>query len=99
MTMLDPNFDPFAGLDVDANPGAYFVMPTLWADMDAWHERVAQLRKETPIVPVDIPNFKKFWVLTRHKDIFEIERQPELWPNTRLAGATTIASARRARRI
>ena len=77
MTMLDPNFDPFAGLDVDANPGAYFVMPTLWADMDAWHERVAQLRNETPIVPVDIPNFKKFWVLTRHKDIFEIERQPD----------------------
>lgn len=82
MTMLDPNFDPFAGLDVDANPGAYFVMPSLWADMDAWHEKVAQLRKETPIIPVDIPNFDKFWVLTRHKDIFEIERQPETWPNT-----------------
>lgn len=82
MTLLDPSFDPFAGIDLAADPGALFVAPKLWADMDTWHERVAAIRQETPIVPVDIPAFGKFWVLTRHADMWAVERDHDNWLNT-----------------
>ncbi|MEY2398304.1 MAG: hypothetical protein QOJ00_1478, partial [Actinomycetota bacterium] len=77
MTVLDPTAD----IDFD-DPGALFVLPRLWADMDAWHERVARLRRETPIVPVDFAGFAPFWVLTRHADIQAVERDHNHWLNT-----------------
>jgi cytochrome P450 len=78
MTLLDP----FDGIDVEANPGALFVVPKLWADMDDWHRRVAKLRAETPVVPVELEGFAPFTVLTRHDDIAAVERDHATWLNT-----------------
>jgi len=78
MTLLDP----INALDVDNNPGALFVVPKLWADMDSWHDRVALLRRETPVLPVDLDGFAPFWVLTRHADISAVERDHAHWLNT-----------------
>jgi cytochrome P450 len=66
-------------------PGAPFMDPALWADMDAWHARVAEIRRTQPVLPVEIAGFDPFWVLTRHGDIFEIERDDVHWPNTSLS--------------
>jgi cytochrome P450 len=55
---------------------------SLWADMDAWHERVADLRRDQGIVPVDVPGFEPFWVLLRHADVFAVSRDNEHWLNT-----------------
>ncbi len=78
MTLLDP----YEALDVDANPGALFVVPKLWADMEDWHARVAKLRAETPVIPVELVGFAPFWVLTRHDDIAAVERDHNTWLNT-----------------
>ncbi|MDP1793454.1 MAG: cytochrome P450 [Acidimicrobiales bacterium] len=70
-------------MTLDNNPGALFVDPKLWADMDAWHERVARLRKETPLLKVDdIEGFDPFYVLTRHDDVAAVERDNVHWENT-----------------
>ncbi len=70
-------------IDVEQNPGALFVLPHLWADMDAWHERVARIRKERPLLKVDgVDGFETFWVLTRHDDIAAVERDHANWQNT-----------------
>lgn len=75
--------DPLAGIDLENDPGALFVVPKLWADMDRWHERVAAVRKETPLLKVDnIPGFDPFYVLTRHDDIAAVERDHGHWENT-----------------
>jgi cytochrome P450 len=66
----------------DTEDGALFVEPKLWADMDAWHERVALLRREVPVLPVDVDGFAPFWVLTRHEDIAAVERDSATWLNT-----------------
>ena len=77
MTLLDPTNA------VDLNdPGALFVVPKLWADMDDWHARVAKLRADTPVLPVDLDGFAPFWVLTRHADISAVERDHAGWLNT-----------------
>lgn len=75
--------DPFAGIDLDNDPGALFVVPKLWADMNTWHERVAAVRKETPLLKVDnMPGFDPFYVLTRHDDVAAVERDHAHWENT-----------------
>ncbi len=75
--------DPLAGIDLENDPGALFVVPKLWNDMDRWHERVAAVRKETPLLKVDnIPGFDPFYVLTRHDDIAGVERDHVHWENT-----------------
>jgi cytochrome P450 len=59
-----------------------FFAPQRWADMDAWHESVAELRRTTPVVPVELPGVEKFWALTRYADVFAVERNNEQWKNT-----------------
>lgn len=62
--------------------GLWFAMPQLFADMDAWHERVAVIRRETPVLPVELPGFQPFWVLTRYEDVLGVSRNNERWLNT-----------------
>ncbi len=78
MTLLDP----INAIDVEANPAALFVVPRLWADMDAWHDRVAIMRRESPVMPVELEGFAPFHVLTRHDDIAAVERDHAHWLNT-----------------
>ena len=66
----------------DAAPGLLFSMPHLWADMDAWHERVAEIRRTEPMLRVEQDGYAPFTVLTRHADVFEVSRHNALWANT-----------------
>lgn len=63
-------------------PGELFAYPQVWADMEAWHERVGEIRRSTPVLPLDLPGFDGFWVLTRHADIFDVSRDNKNWLNT-----------------
>jgi cytochrome P450 len=62
--------------------GALFAFPEPWADMDAWHRRVADIRRQTPIVRVDLEGFEPFWVLTRYADVHAVSRDNQRWLNT-----------------
>ncbi|HEY1634553.1 MAG TPA: cytochrome P450 [Acidimicrobiales bacterium] len=62
--------------------GGLFAMPHRWADMDAWHEEVAQIRKANRVLPVELDGFEPFWVLTRHDDILSVARDNQRWLNT-----------------
>src|SRR6478735_12405270 len=64
------------------DPGWLFAAAASWADMDAWHERVAELRATQPVLPVELPGFAPFWVLLKHADVAAVERDHERWKNT-----------------
>ncbi len=63
-------------------PGEWFATPSLWADMDLWHEQVAEIRRSHRVLAVDLPGFRPFWVLTRHRDVLAVSRDNEHWLNT-----------------
>ena len=69
----------------DAPPretGPLFHDAAAWADMDAWHEQVAALRRAQAVVRVDDPGFSPFHVLTRHADVLAVSRDNARWHNT-----------------
>lgn len=52
-----------------------------WADMDAWHEQVAALRREHRVLRVEDPEHAPFWVLLHHADVFAVSRDDAHWKN------------------
>jgi len=75
--MIAPAFDP-ATLDV-ATPEHY--------ERNGYpHPEWTWLRRNAPVFWYDRPNVEPFWAITKHADIIEISKQPELFLNeTRLA--------------
>ena len=63
-------------------PGLLFALPQLWADMGAWHREVAEIRRATPVLPVELEGFQRFWVLTRHAEVLKVSRDNGHWLNT-----------------
>ncbi len=43
--------------------------------------QAARIREETPILRVSLPKFPEFWAITKHDDVMEIERHPDLFTN------------------
>ncbi len=68
--------------DVTEARGALFHNPQLWADMDAWHRRIGELRRSEGIVYIDDPGYSPFWALTKHADVFAVSRDNTGWLNT-----------------
>jgi cytochrome P450 len=64
------------------NPVTIFTDPKAYADAAGWHAVAARLRREHPVARIEVDGFDPFWAVTRHADVVEIERQPELFPNT-----------------
>jgi cytochrome P450 len=62
--------------------GRLFCQGQPWTDMNRWHTEVADLRRDEPVLEVDEPGFERFWVLTRHDDVFAVSRDNEHWLNT-----------------
>ncbi len=62
--------------------GSLFHEAGQWADMERWHEQVAEVRRTEPVLLVDDPGFTPFWVLTRHADVFAVSRDNAHWLNT-----------------
>jgi cytochrome P450 len=59
-----------------------FTDPKAYADAARWHSVAARLRREDPVARIEAEGYDPFWAVTRHADVIEIERQPELFLNT-----------------
>ncbi|GAA0938886.1 cytochrome P450 [Actinocorallia libanotica] len=71
-----------AGLAV-ADPRAY-------ADEERLHDALSLLRRESPVHRVEAPGYNPFWVITKHADVMEVERDNKLFlsaPRTLLSTA------------
>jgi cytochrome P450 len=63
-------------------PGGIFVDPRAFADLDSWHQKADALRAADPVHRIEIDGYVPFYALTRHADVFEIERQHDVFRNT-----------------
>lgn len=55
--------------------------PKLYADPDAFHALFARLRREEPVRWTQPDDYRPFWTVSRHADIMEVERQPDIFIN------------------
>ena len=55
--------------------------PAFHAQPEAYHELLARLRAEAPIVWVEPDEYPPFWIVSRHADILEIERASDVFKN------------------
>lgn len=74
-----------------------FVDPQTYANLAAWHDAAATLRRAHSLLRVEAEGFEPFWAVTRHADIVEIERQHEKFWNTGASVLQDIASTERMR--
>src|SRR5260221_7256137 len=79
----------------DADLGRIFAEPSAYADPVAWHAAAALLRREQPIVKVSLPDYPEFWAITKHADVMEIERNPEVFTNEPQPALATRKDAER----
>jgi cytochrome P450 len=63
------------------NLGSIFADPVAYADPERWHAAARRIREESPVLKVALPGFPEFWAITRHADVMEIERSPEIFTN------------------
>lgn len=61
------------------HPAHVFTDPSAYADTERFHAACALLRRDSPVTRVDTDGFEPFWAITKHDDVLDIERQPELW--------------------
>ena len=74
--------------------------PKAYADGDPIDQAFAQLRREAPLEVAQPDGFDPFWVVTRHADILEVERQNELFHNgDRATVVTTIEADKKVREM
>lgn len=55
--------------------------PTLYADADRYHALFKRLRAEEPVRWTAPSGYRPFWLVSRHADIVQVEREPELFIN------------------
>lgn len=76
------------------------VDPTAYADGDRVDQAFSWLRREAPLDVAQPEGFDPFWVVTRHADILEVERQNELFHNgDRATVLTTIEADQKVREM
>jgi cytochrome P450 len=61
--------------------GRVFADPGAYTDERRFHEACALLRREAPITLVEADGYPPFHALTRHADVMEAERRPEIFRN------------------
>jgi len=61
--------------------GRVFADPGAYTDERRFHEACALLRREAPIPFVEAEGYPPFYALTRHGDVMEAERNPEVFRN------------------
>jgi cytochrome P450 len=61
--------------------GSIFADPVAYADPVRWHAAAKRIRDEAPILKVALPDFPEFWAITKHSDVMEIERNPNVFTN------------------
>jgi cytochrome P450 len=71
--------------------GRIFAEPSAYADPAAWHAAAKRLREEAPIIKVSLPDYPGFYAVTKHADVMEIERNPEVFTNAPVPALATIS--------
>jgi cytochrome P450 len=61
--------------------GSIFADPAAYADQPRWHAAAERIRREAPVLKVSLPDYPDFWAVTKHADVMEIERNPEIFTN------------------
>ncbi len=61
--------------------GVIFVDPGEYAPPDRWHAAARRIRDESPILKVAVEGHPEFWAITKHADVMEIERHPDVFAN------------------
>ncbi|MGH0037007.1 MAG: cytochrome P450 [Myxococcota bacterium] len=59
--------------------GFELIDPGYYGDNEQPHALWTRMRRESPVHPCDPDGYKPFWAITRHADICEISKQPELF--------------------
>lgn len=78
--------DGFTGLDL-VDPGYY-------AEHGYPHDAFTQLRADAPVRWFEPDGYRGFWAITKHADIIEISRQPDLFWNGPRLNITDLARER-----
>jgi cytochrome P450 len=68
-------------MNIPSDIAQTIIDPRAYADGDAVDQAFARLRKDMPLAVAQPEGFDPFWVVTRHADILEVERQNELFHN------------------
>jgi len=74
------------------NLGSIFADPAAYADQPRWHATAQRIREESPVLKVSLPDFPDFWAITKHADVMEIERNPEIFTNAPVPTLTVRAN-------
>jgi cytochrome P450 len=61
--------------------GSIFADPVAYADPDGWHAAAQRIRAERPVLRVELDGFPSFWAITKHADVMEVERNPDVFTN------------------
>ncbi len=61
--------------------GQAFLDSRSYTDPEYWHRAATKIRQEDPVHWVEHPNFNPFWVVSRHADVMEVERNHEQFLN------------------
>lgn len=87
-------------MPIPADIARDIVDPAAYADGDRVDRAFTWLRREAPLDVAQPEGFDPFWVVTRHADILEIERQNELFHNgDRATVLTTIEADQKVREM
>ena len=70
---------------IPADVAAALVDPRTFADPAKIDAIFTTLRATQPVAKVVTPDFSSFWLISKHDDVLEIERQPELFNNGELS--------------
>jgi cytochrome P450 len=73
--------------------GSIFADPVAYADPERWHAAARRIRDEAPILRVTLDEFPAFWAITKHADVLEIERNPEIFTNEPIPTLTPTRNA------
>jgi cytochrome P450 len=65
--------------------------PLAFTDEGRVHAGLTYLRANAPVVRVEEPAYRPFWVVTKYADIVEIERNDSQWVNGQGSVLTTVA--------
>jgi cytochrome P450 len=67
-------------MDIEEAAGV-FTDPQAYADNTRFHAATALLRRQSPVHPVEHPDFHPFWAITKHEDVMTIARDASVWIN------------------
>ncbi len=72
--------------------GSIFADPAAYADPAGWHAAARRIRDEQPILEVNQPGFPRFFAITKHADVMEVERNADIFTNSPIPALGPSAS-------